>query len=166
MPVVQQVQHLLQMQALRAPRLPVVRVCPCPTASSHGSWEARSLMPDLYSSEYYLAHRVQIIQKNKRWDKRHPENARARRLRWQRSMNGKILTRNAIARRHKRDIVLHTILNTSFPNSCLHHTDEHTGVFVPTSLHTSLRHSLASGTGMWVVNHAVSLWLTYHDGWD
>lgn len=113
---------------------------------------------------YRINHREREKAHNKKWEENHPErakqsmNERVRRWRLKHPEDRKRTRRRNKAKRRKLGFVP---LNEPFAGSDAHHIDKIHIIYVPKSLHDSIRHNIWTGKGMTEINSEVYKWLGF-----
>lgn len=139
------------------------------------------LYPEIHQERarvYYWKHRERRISYTLAWQKAHPEKVRAKWLRWTKNnpdkrkemahrdhkLHPKRLSawrkahpeklRQQVARRNykRRGLSANTVLGIYFPTSHFHHMTRDLGIYIPETLHKSIRHNIWTGEGMNEIN--------------
>ena len=121
----------------------------------------------IMNRKYYESHYEEALEQSKVWKKAHPEKVETSRRKWKYANPEKqnACVRNwekahpkrvremqrRIENRRRRDLGF-IPLNTYFAGSEAHHLDENYVVYIPQELHRSIRHCLATGKNMEVIN--------------
>jgi len=124
-----------------------------------------------------LAHLEQAKEQVKKWTREHPERIqemhrksrlahpepqwlKARRYRaWAKAHPNTIRYYESKRKAKRRGMPIRFTLNSWFPNSHLHHLETNIGIYIPNTLHDSVRHNLRTGKGMVQINEAAAGWL-------
>lgn len=108
------------------------------------------------------------------WKQRHPEAYKAAGKKWRETANYKSSHRTrtykwmrttlgkkakARTRAKRKGLPILFTLNNYFLGSHLHHLLPNVGVYIPESLHRSVRHDIWSGNGMVELNDRISSWM-------